>query len=124
MKTLQAKEGYVFIKKDKSEVYGNLIYTPDNFDETLLTQVKEDQAKVIRKAIEDKHRSDYDLAVQTISFTSVYIYSASTYTRGCIFTLAYNTAYNTDQKTFMVFGLLYLPKLGTYTSANELKLMN
>ena len=63
MKTLQAKEGYVFIKKDKSEVYGNLIYTPDNFDETLLTQVKEDQAKVIRKAIEDKHRSDYDLAV-------------------------------------------------------------
>ena len=63
MKTLQAKEGYVFIKKDKSEVYGNLIYTPDNFDETLLTQVKEDKAEEIRKTIEDKHRSYYDLAV-------------------------------------------------------------
>ena len=62
MKTLQAKEGYVFIKKDKSEVYGNLIYTPDNFDETLLTQVKEDKAEEIRKSIEDKRRCDYDLA--------------------------------------------------------------
>ena len=54
MKTLQAKEGYVFIKKDKSEVYGNLIYTPDNFDETLLTQVKEDKAEEVKKAIEAK----------------------------------------------------------------------
>ena len=54
MKTLQAKEGYVFIKKDKSEVYGSVIYTPDNFDETLLTQVKEDKAEEVRKAIEAK----------------------------------------------------------------------
>ena len=54
MKTLQAKEGYVFIKKDKSEVYGNLIYTPDNFDETLLTQVTESKAEEVRKAIEAK----------------------------------------------------------------------
>ena len=54
MKTLQAKEGYVFIKKDKSEVYGSVIYTPDNFDETLLTQVTESKAEEIRKAIEAK----------------------------------------------------------------------
>ena len=54
MKTLQAKEGYVFIKKDKSEVYGNLIYTPDNFDETLITQVTESKAEEVRKAIEAK----------------------------------------------------------------------
>ena len=58
MKTLQAKEGYVFIKKDKSEVYGNLIYTPDNFDETLLTQVTEDKAEEVRKAIETKALED------------------------------------------------------------------
>ena len=58
MKTLQAKEGYVFIKKDKSEVYGSLIYTPDNFDETLLTQVTEDKAEEVRKAIETKALED------------------------------------------------------------------
>ena len=54
MKTLQAKEGYVFIKKDKTEVYGSLIYTPDNFDETLITQVSESNAEEIKKAIEAK----------------------------------------------------------------------
>ena len=54
MKTLQAKEGYVFIKKDKSEVYGSIIYTPDNFDETLITQVTESKAEEVRKAIEAK----------------------------------------------------------------------
>lgn len=59
MKTLQAKEGYVFIKKDKTEVYGNLIYTPDNFDETLITQVKEDKAEEIRKSIEEEMSKRY-----------------------------------------------------------------
>lgn len=59
MKTLQAKEGYVFIKKDKSEVYGNLIYTPDNFDEALLTQVKEDKGEEIRKSIEEEMSKRY-----------------------------------------------------------------
>ena len=54
MKTLQAKQGYVFIKKDKSEVYGSIIYTPDNFDETLITQVTESKAEEVRKAIEAK----------------------------------------------------------------------
>ena len=54
MKTLQAKQGYVFIKKDKTEVYGNLIYTPDNFDETLITQVTESKAEEVRKIIEAK----------------------------------------------------------------------
>ena len=54
MKTLQAKEGYVYIKKDKTEVYGSIMYTPDNFDETLITQVKEDKAEEVRKAIEAK----------------------------------------------------------------------
>ena len=54
MKTLQAKEGYVFIKKDKTEVYGSLMYTPDNFDETLLIQVTESEAEEIIKAIEAK----------------------------------------------------------------------
>ena len=59
MKTLQAKQGYVFIKKDKSEVYGNLIYTPDNFDETLLTQVTESKAEEIRKSIEEEMMKKY-----------------------------------------------------------------
>ena len=54
MKTLQAKQGYVFIKKDKSEVYGSIMYTPDNFDETLLTQVTESKAEEVRKVIEAK----------------------------------------------------------------------
>ena len=59
MKTLQAKDGYVFIKSDETEVYGNLIYTPDNFDESTLTQVKEDEAEVIRRAIEDEMMKKY-----------------------------------------------------------------
>ena len=54
MKTLQAKQGYVFIKKDKTEVYGSIIYTPDNFDETLITQVTESKAEEVRKVIEAK----------------------------------------------------------------------
>ena len=58
MKTLQAKEGYVFIKKDKSEVYGSLMYTPDNFDEALITQVTESKAEEVRKAIETKILED------------------------------------------------------------------
>ena len=58
MKTLQAKEGYVFIKKDKTEVYGSIIYTPDNFDETLITQVTESKAEEVRKAIEAKMLED------------------------------------------------------------------
>ena len=61
MKTLQAKEGYVFIKKDKSEVYGSLMYAPDDFDETLLTQVKEDDAEVIRKSIEEEMMKKYQV---------------------------------------------------------------
>ena len=52
MKTLQAKEGYVFIKKDKSEVYGSIIYTPDNFDDYI--EVTESKAEEVRKAIEAK----------------------------------------------------------------------
>ena len=58
MKTLQAKEGYVFIKKDKSEVYGNIMYTPDNFDEALITQVTESKAEEVKKAIEAKMLED------------------------------------------------------------------
>ena len=58
MKTLQAKEGYVFIKKDKTEVYSSLIYTPDNFDEALITQVTESKAEEVRKAIETKMLED------------------------------------------------------------------
>ena len=59
MKTLQAKEGYVFVKSDETEVYGNLIYTPDNFDEALITQVKEDKAEEIRKTIEEEMMKKY-----------------------------------------------------------------
>ena len=56
MKTLQAKQGYVFIKKDKTEVYGSLIYTPDNFDN--YTEVLEIEAEEIKKAIELKIQED------------------------------------------------------------------
>ena len=59
MKTLQAKQGYIFVAKDKSQVYGNLIYTPDNFDETLIMQVTEDKAQEIRKSIEEEMMKKY-----------------------------------------------------------------
>ena len=56
MKTLQAKEGYVFIKKDKSEVYSSIIYTPDNFDDYM--EVLEIEAEEIKKAIDLKIQED------------------------------------------------------------------
>ena len=59
MKTLQAKEGYIFVAKDKSQVYGNLIYTPDNFDETLIMQVTEAKGEEIRKSIEEEMMKKY-----------------------------------------------------------------
>lgn len=59
MKKLQAKENYVFVKKDKSEIYGNLIYTPDSFDETSLIEVIESEAEAIKKAIEEEMEKKY-----------------------------------------------------------------
>lgn len=37
MKTFIAEEGKVF--KNREEVLGNIIYTPDDFDESNLTQI-------------------------------------------------------------------------------------
>ena len=56
MKILKAKQGYVFIKKDKTEVYGSLMYTPDNFDNYM--EVLESEAEEIKKAIDLKIQED------------------------------------------------------------------
>ncbi len=52
MKILQAKQGYIYVAKDKSQVYGKLVYTPDNFDNYM--EVTDIEAEDIKKAIELK----------------------------------------------------------------------
>ena len=59
MKTLQAKQGYIFVAKDKSQVYGNLIYTPDNFDESSLMEVSEAKGEEIKRSIESEMMKKY-----------------------------------------------------------------
>lgn len=60
MKELKAKEGYVFIQKDKTEVYGNLMYTPDNFDESDLIEVTEAEADEIKNKLEEEAMKQYE----------------------------------------------------------------
>ena len=48
MKTFKADEGKVFVEDGKN-VLGVALYTPDNYDETRLSQVTEAEAEDIRK---------------------------------------------------------------------------
>lgn len=62
MKKLKSKDNYVFVKKDKTEVYGNLMCTPDNFDESDLVEVTEAEAEEIRKKLEEEIMKQYEEA--------------------------------------------------------------
>ena len=57
---IESKEGYVFALKDKSAVYGNIIYlgiydSADNY-----IQVTINEAKEIEKQIEEAYRREYE----------------------------------------------------------------
>ena len=48
MKTFKADEGKVFVE-DGTNILGVALYTPDNYDETRLSQVMEAEAEAMRK---------------------------------------------------------------------------
>ena len=61
---IESKEGYVFSKKDKSEVYDNIIYlgkydSADNYIEVTINEATE-----IRKQIEEAHRREYEASLK------------------------------------------------------------
>lgn len=58
MKTIKAKDNYILCKADKSEVYGNVIYTPDNFDETSVIEITIAEGEEIKKALEEKQEQE------------------------------------------------------------------
>ena len=57
---IESKEGYVFALKDKSAVYGNIIYlgiydSADNY-----IQITKEEANEIEKQIEEAYRREYE----------------------------------------------------------------
>ena len=60
MKTIKAKDNYILCKADKSEVYGNVIYTPDNFDETCIIEITLEESEEIKKEIEEKQEKEME----------------------------------------------------------------
>lgn len=55
MKKLTAKEGCVFALKDRSAVYGSLIYMSDIDYEDRYIEVTKDEGKALKKEIEAKY---------------------------------------------------------------------
>ena len=61
---IESKEGYVFALKDKSAVYGNIIYlgiydSADNY-----IQVTINEAKEIEKQIEEELKKEYETSLK------------------------------------------------------------
>lgn len=52
MKKLQAKDNCTFVSKDKSQIYGKVIYAPDSFRDYM--EVDDSEVEEIRKAIESR----------------------------------------------------------------------
>jgi hypothetical protein len=55
MKILSAKEGYVFALKDRSAVYGSLIYMSDIDSEDRYIEVTKEEGENLKKEIEAKY---------------------------------------------------------------------
>jgi hypothetical protein len=60
MKTIKANDNYILCKADKSEVYGNVIYTPDNFDETSVIEITLEEGEEIKKLLEEKQEKEME----------------------------------------------------------------
>ena len=61
---IESKKGYVFALKDKSAVYGNIIYlgiydSADNY-----IQVTINEAKEIEKQIEEAYKKEYEASLK------------------------------------------------------------
>lgn len=60
MKTFKADEGHVFVKNG-NEIMGTILYTPDDFDESSLSQITSEQAHAMeeeqrKKAEEEREK--------------------------------------------------------------------
>lgn len=53
MLKLKANKGYAFVSKDKKQVYGDLLYAPDNFNNYI--QVTLEEYENIKKEIENTY---------------------------------------------------------------------
>ena len=53
---IESKEGYVFSKRDKSEVYDNVIYLGKYDSADNYIQVTKEEATQIRQQIEEAHK--------------------------------------------------------------------
>ena len=60
---IESKEGYVFALKDKSEIYGNIIYLGKYDSADNYIEVTKEEAIQIEKQIEEAHRREYEASL-------------------------------------------------------------
>ena len=60
---IESKEGYVFTKRDKSEVYDNIIYLGKYDSADNYIEVTKEEAIQIRKQIEEAYRREYEASL-------------------------------------------------------------
>ena len=60
---IESKEGYVFSKRDKSEVYDNVIYLGKYDSADNYIEVTKEEAIQIRKQIEEAQRREYEASL-------------------------------------------------------------
>ena len=60
---IESKEGYVFSKRDKSEVYDTVIYLGKYDSADNYIQITKEEAKQIRQQIEEAQRREYEASL-------------------------------------------------------------
>ena len=61
---IESKEGYVFSKRDKSEVYDNVIYLGKYDSADNYIEVTKEEAAEIKKQIEEAYRREYEASLK------------------------------------------------------------
>ena len=61
---IESKEGYVFTKRDKSEVYDNIIYLGKYDSADNYIEVTKEEAIQIRQQIEEAQRREYEASLK------------------------------------------------------------
>ena len=60
---IESKEGYVFSKRDKSEVYDTVIYLGKYDSADNYIEITKEEATEIRKQIEEAQRREYEASL-------------------------------------------------------------
>ena len=60
---IESKEGYVFSKRDKSEVYDNIIYLGKYDSADNYIEITKEEAIQIRQQIEEAQRREYEASL-------------------------------------------------------------